>query len=1066
MKKRRATESTFLNLRRSIRLVVYAAAAGSMVTGALLAFVRPGPPVSQRTLTFAERVAYQRAIEEVYWRHRIWPRNRGERPDPKPRLDAVMSQAQLEKKVEDYLRTSQALEDQWQRPITSEQLQAEMDRMAKDSKQPEVLRELFEALGNDPFVIAECLARPALAERLLANWYAYDQRFHRELKKHAEADLQRHNTIKQMRQTSGSYDEIEFITSDSARDVVDRGVSHGVKLNSLDWEETVQRLAAAFQQSDPVKASAIGVRRDVATEYRTLPVGKLSPLREDETRYYVTAVIEKADNHLKLAIVSWPKEPLESWLAQAAKESPTAITQPSADYTLPTISGGNECLDAWAATAGPPDARLLPTAVWTGAEMIVWGGSNQGGDLNTGGRYNPATDTWTITSSTNAPSARYFHTAVWTGSEMIVWGGGNGSGLYFNTGGRYNPSTDNWTATSTADAPDARTGHTAVWTGNEMIVWGGSFADDTGFHYSDTGGRYNPSTNSWTATSIANAPDGRDSHTAVWTGNEMIVWGGEFSDDAGYHDLNTGGRYNPSTNAWTGTSTINVSVARHANTAVWTGDEMIVWGGYSYELGRLNTGGRYNPTSNAWGATSLTNTPEARYSHSAVWTGTEMIVWGGFATNSLGLNTGARYDPSTDGWTPTTTTEAPLARYYHAAVWTGSEMIIWGGTGVDYSFNTGGRYNPSTNSWTATATFNVPTGRSFHTAVWTGSEMIVWGGFDRLNTGARYTPSTDSWAATAMIDAPDGRYNHTAVWTGLEMIVWGGLSYGNQTHWYNTGGRYNPTTDSWSATSLTNAPDARESHTAVWTGSEMIVWGGDFYDGNYQYLNTGGRYNPEMDSWTPTALTNAPDGRYLHAAVWTGSEMIVWGGYFYDGNDHYLNTGGKYDFVTNTWTATNTANAPAARAGHTAVWTGNEMTVWGGANNSISFRTGGRYDPTTDNWVTTNIPNAVDGRFYHTAVWTGSEMIVWGGSSLSFGALNTGGRYNPDTDSWTLTTTDNAPSARAKHTAIWTGDEMIVWGGDQRCRGRQLEYRREVLRAIWSNADSDSYTYSDTYSNG
>ena len=78
-----------------------------------------------------------------------------------------MSQAQLEKKVADYLRNSQALEDYWQRPITAEQLQAEMDRMAQHTKQPEVLREVFAALGNDPFVIAECLARPVLAEGLL-----------------------------------------------------------------------------------------------------------------------------------------------------------------------------------------------------------------------------------------------------------------------------------------------------------------------------------------------------------------------------------------------------------------------------------------------------------------------------------------------------------------------------------------------------------------------------------------------------------------------------------------------------------------------------------------------------------------------------------------------------------------------------------------------------------------------------------------------------------------------------------------------------------------------------------
>ena len=51
-----------------------------------------------------------------------------------------MSQAQLERKVHDYLRKSQALQDYWQQPITSEQLQAEMNRMAKHTKQPEVLR--------------------------------------------------------------------------------------------------------------------------------------------------------------------------------------------------------------------------------------------------------------------------------------------------------------------------------------------------------------------------------------------------------------------------------------------------------------------------------------------------------------------------------------------------------------------------------------------------------------------------------------------------------------------------------------------------------------------------------------------------------------------------------------------------------------------------------------------------------------------------------------------------------------------------------------------------------------
>jgi hypothetical protein len=144
-----------------------------MVSRTLLAFFRPDvlPKISQRTLTFAERVAYQRAIEEVYRRHRIWPK---ENLKPKPSLDEVMSAQQIENKIEDYLRDSQALEAYWQKPISTEQLQAEMERMARDTKQPEALRELFEALGNDPFVIAECLAKPVLSERLVAELSAHD----------------------------------------------------------------------------------------------------------------------------------------------------------------------------------------------------------------------------------------------------------------------------------------------------------------------------------------------------------------------------------------------------------------------------------------------------------------------------------------------------------------------------------------------------------------------------------------------------------------------------------------------------------------------------------------------------------------------------------------------------------------------------------------------------------------------------------------------------------------------------------------------------------------------------
>jgi hypothetical protein len=163
--------------------------------------------------------------------------------------------------------------------------------------------------------------------------------------------------------------------------------------------------------------------------------------------------------------------------------------------------------------------------------MIVWGG-NSGADMNSGGRYNPTTDSWLSTSiGANAPAVRSFHTAVWTGSEMIVWGGGGS----LNTGGKYNPATDTWLTTSVgANVPTGRYQATAVWTGGEMIVWGG-----TNGLYPFTGGRYNPMTNSWLATSIgANVPAGRRLHTAVWTSSAMIVWGGYY----GLY-MDTGGIY-------------------------------------------------------------------------------------------------------------------------------------------------------------------------------------------------------------------------------------------------------------------------------------------------------------------------------------------------------------------------------------------------------------------------------------------------------------------------------------------------------------------------------------------
>jgi hypothetical protein len=613
---------------------------------------------------------------------------------------------------------------------------------------------------------------------------------------------------------------------------------------------------------------------------------------------------------------------------------------------------------------------------------------------------------------------------------MIVWGGNP----LANSGGRYDPMTDSWTATSTGtDVPEARAHHTAVWTGTEMIVWGG---------IGNTGGRYNPTTDAWAPTSTGVGVPATALGTAVWTGTEMIVWGSSTT--------NTGSRYDPATDSWVATSTgLGTPLPRNGHTAVWTGTEMIVWGGRDSGFVAVNTGGRYDPTTNGWTPTSTGGpVPSPRCGHSVVWSGTEMIVWGGDETAcfsvGVGSDTGGRYDPMADSWTATPTGgNVPSKRYWHTAVWSGTEMIVWGGRSFDgatFEFNTGGRYDPVAGDWTATATGpNVPSARLYHSAVWTGAELIVWGGqelgsSDALDTGGRYVPATDSWTATstgAGVTAP--RSLHEAVWSGTEMIVWGGFDGVGAL--FDTGGRYDPAADSWTPTSTgPNLPSDRAVHTAVWTGTEMIVWGGRDFGG---HLNTGGRYDPVADSWAATSTgTNVPEARDLHSRVWTGTEMIVWGGR--NSADTSLDTGARYDPVADGWTSTSVgAGVPTARQSPTAVWTGREMIVWGGSPSGSldATNTGGRYDPATDGWTATSTGTDLPSeRQTHTAVWTGSEMIVWGGYNGDFySTMNTGGRYDPAVDGWTATSsTESTPAVRRGHTAAWTGAEMIVWGGNPR----------------------------------
>jgi N-acetylneuraminic acid mutarotase len=869
----------------------------------------------------SSREANRAAVERVLWAHRTWP---AANPQPKPALEAVMTADDIRTKVDEALRMSVAVERYTGRAISGSDLQAEIDRQASGTKQPEVLRELWAALGNDPAAIAETLARPVVAERALRSWY--------------EA---------QGKETS----------FESWWGGVKSGMGTDTASAELAYElPSIGGSAGAAGSWDPTFA---------------IPEANLG-----------TSSV-------------WTGSEMIIW---GGSENGQSKFNSGSRYDPVT--------DAWRTTSGvnAPDVRKQHTAVWTGTEMIVWGGCGplpeHSCQINSGGRYNPATDTWAATATAGSPQARIDHTAVWTGSRMVIWGGCRFSNdacsptALGNSGGIYDPATNSWQATATTGAPAARSGHTAVWTGSEMIVWGGAGAKI----YSD-GARLDPVSNTWTPTKALPKSVARYFHTAVWTGSQMIVWGGNNATTY----FNSGLRYSPAQDRWLQISTVNAPVARSMHTAVWTGTQMIVWGGCNGGglicNTQLNTGGRYNPASNTWTATSTTGAPGARTSHEAVWTGSLMIIWGGSGLGDMFL--GGRYDPVADSWTAMNAMRTASAREWHSVVWTGTEMIVWGGDDrFNGTVNTGSRYTPATDTWQATSTTGAPSNRFFHTAVWTGTHMIIWGGqygSGIFKDGGRYNPANDTWQPTSTTGAPLPRANHTAVWTGSQMIVWGGT--GN-VGFMNTGGRYDPVANTWTATAVAGAPQGRYLHTAIWTGSNMIVWGGTISTG---YTNTGSKYDPVSNAWTAISTAGAPEGRYSNALVWTGSKMVVWGGAKLDSFGWTLyRTGGVYDPVSNSWTPTSLTNAPVGRLFFASDWTGSALVVWGGCTDesacSSSTNTGGEYNPATNSWVPTSLAGGPSARGKLTGVWTGSEFIVWGGFADDSGTFTyTGGRYTPIT---------------------------------------------------------------------
>ena len=250
-------------------------------------------------------------------------------------------------------------------------------------------------------------------------------------------------------------------------------------------------------------------------------------------------------------------------------------------------------------------------------------------------------------------------------------------------------------------------------------------------------------------------------------------------------------------------------------------------------------------------------------------------------------------------------------------------------------------------------------------------------------------------------------------------------------------------------------PSQRESPSGsgwVWTGTELIGWGGSTYNEDSPVLSSGQRFDPSTGAWRP--LPEAPEGRSDMQTIWTGDQILFWGGYDDDGSPRM--DGLSFDPLTDRW-----ARIPPAPLNHqvaTSVWTGSEMIVWGGGERgSASSRQGAAYDPVAGSWR--ELAPAPVGLNHADAIWTGREMIVFGSSQDGRNIAETetavGARYDPASDRWAaLPPSDLSPQA----TAIGLVDgQMIAYD-------YLVEYQAyDLLRERWDEPAPMPMKFSECY---
>jgi hypothetical protein len=353
------------------------------------------------------------------------------------------------------------------------------------------------------------------------------------------------------------------------------------------------------------------------------------------------------------------------------------------------------CQSGWVALKTPTvAARTRAAVVAMDGAVFFWGGlDDQGNALADGGIYDPVSDSWKVLpKGPMSPTARITPSAVWTGAVVVVFGGSDSAAqTFYRDGGVYDPVANAWSALPAPTSISRRNAPLAYWDGTRAVFWGGTGANGAAVAGAD---RFDLSV--WTTSSGGGGDPGALNYPAFgFDGAQMYLQGGQFNgnrQDKGY-------AYNSTIDKWSGLPKSNLT-ARSSAFGAFDSPRFMVWGGRD-DNGLRNDGKSFDGT--AWTAMGTVNAPVPRmiaYRRSGwsfrVSPGRFAVVGGQSSLSSAATlaTDGGIYTVATSQWAPISSWSTDDLHEYGMGAWTGQEFVLWGGRDANGSTATGQRWAP------------------------------------------------------------------------------------------------------------------------------------------------------------------------------------------------------------------------------------------------------------------------------------------------------------------------------------------------------------------------------------